>query len=491
MLTGKPIYTVSLLAREVKKLLETSYANIQVEGEISGLSCPISGHQYFNIKDEKAQLRCAFFKNSARLSNIQLADGMQVILSARVSLYEQRGDFQLIVQSVVDAGEGRLRREFERLKVRLGAEGLFDLSRKSVLPSLPRRVGIITSPSGAAIHDMISVFKRRYPSIQILIYPAIVQGEKAIESLVSAIRTADERKECDVLIVARGGGSLEDLWAFNEEAVARAIYQCTIPIVSAVGHETDFSISDLVADARAATPTAAAELLSPDREHLLKVLKGQQLRLFNAMSRQIEALGQQNDMLLSRLGSFKHKSEQDKFRYSILAERFYRLSINLIKDRKLRLSGLISRIYSPKKTLEQRALHYRNLEYALLRAVKSNYSSANSAYSSQHKHLSSVLARNQLQAKTIYLSATIKRLWHNTPQILNDKRNQLEKQVIALQSLSPLQTLARGFATLQVPGQNKIISSVEQVDVGDEIQANLRDGYLHCNIVRKFRNNHD
>ena len=171
----------------------------------------------------------------------------------------------------------------------------------------------------------------------------------------------------------------------------------------------------------------------------------------------------------------------------MLAERFYRLSINLIKDRSLRLSGLTSRIYSPKKTLEQRLQHYRNLEYGLVRAVKSNYSSANYAYNSQHKHLSSVLTRNQLQTKTIYLSATIKRLWHNTPQILNDKRNQLEKQVIALQSLSPLQTLARGFATLQVPGQNKIISSVEQVDVGDEIQANLRDGYLHCNIVRKFR----
>ena len=491
MLTGKPIYTVSLLTREVKKLLETSYANIQVEGEISGLSCPASGHQYFNIKDEKAQLRCAFFRNSVRLSNIQLADGMQVILTARVSLYEQRGDFQLIVQSVVGAGEGRLRREFERLKVRLGAEGLFDLSQKSILPSLPQRVGIITSPSGAAIHDIISVFKRRYPSIQILIYPAIVQGEKATESLVSAIHTADQRNECDVLILARGGGSLEDLWAFNEEAVARAIYDCSIPLVSAVGHETDFSISDLVADIRAATPTAAAELLSPDREHLLKAHRGLQQRLFNAVSRQIEALGQQNDLLLSQLSSFRHKSEQDKYRYSMLAERFFRLSVNLIKDRNLRLSGLISRLHSPKKTLEQRSMHYRNLEYALIRAVKGKYSSASYAYSSQHKHLSSYLTRNLLQTKTMYLSAATKQLRQKTPELLNDKRNQLEKQVIALQTLSPLQTLARGFATLQFPGQHKIITSVEQVNAGDEIQANLRDGYLHCNIVRKYRNDYE
>ncbi|MGB5308570.1 MAG: exodeoxyribonuclease VII large subunit, partial [Arenicellales bacterium] len=278
MLIGKSIYTVSLLTKEVRKLLEASYINIQVEGEVSGLSRPASGHQYFNLKDEYAQLRCVFFKNSARLSNIELADGMQVILTARVSLYEQRGDFQLLVRSIVGSGEGLLRKRFDQLKARLSEEGLFELSDKSTLPSLPRRVGIITSATGAAIHDIISVFKRRYPSIRILVYPALVQGEQAAESLVNAISAADSRKECDVLILARGGGSLEDLWPFNEEIVARAIYNCSIPLVSAVGHETDFSISDLVADARAATPTAAAEMLSPDKSHLSKACKGLQLR---------------------------------------------------------------------------------------------------------------------------------------------------------------------------------------------------------------------
>lgn len=491
MLTGNPIYTVSLLTKEVRKLLEASYVNIQVEGEISGLKRPASGHQYFNLKDESAQLRCVFFKNSARLSNIELADGMQVILTARVSLYEQRGDFQLLVRSIVGSGEGLLRKRFDQLKARLSEEGLFELSNKITLPSLPRRVGIITSATGAAIHDIISVFKRRYPSIRILVYPALVQGEQAAQSLVNAISAADSRKECDVLILARGGGSLEDLWPFNEEIVARAIYNCSIPLVSAVGHETDFSISDLVADARAATPTAAAEMLSPDKSHLSKACKGLRLRLFNAISRQHEALSQQQDLLQARLILFKQQAEQEKYRFDILSQRFSRLSDRMIKDKDIALCGLLSRIHSPKKALDQRAQRCLSLEQRLFRGARHSLSSAKHNYAINYQRLSQKLPTNKIQNQSLILSGVRKRLSNRMPELLQHKTSQLEKQAYALQTLSPLQTLARGFATLQFPGEKAIVSSVDQVKIGDELQANLHNGYLHCKIIRLHRNKHD
>ncbi|GBE07598.1 exodeoxyribonuclease 7 large subunit [bacterium BMS3Bbin11] len=487
MHTGKTIYTVSLLTKEVKRLLEASYTNIQVEGEISGLTRPASGHQYFNLKDENAQLRCVFFKNSARLSPVNLANGMHVILSARVSLYEQRGDFQLIVQAAVDAGEGLLRKKFEQLKARLGAEGLFELTTKNTLPSLPNRVGIITSATGAAIHDIISVFKRRYPAIQLLIYPSMVQGELAAESLVTAINTANTRRECDVLILARGGGSLEDLWPFNEEIVARAIYHCKIPLVSAVGHESDFTISDLVADIRTATPTAAAEMLSPDLEQLSKVYTSLHTRLTNALNRHHEAANQQFDHLHLRLNVFKQQTDRAGYRYSILSKRFSRLSAPLIKERQHQLIALATRIHRPDSSLGQYSQHRLNLELRLDRAIKSHISSSLFSYISQNKRLSHHLPENIVQHKSIYHGAVSKRLWAKIPELLQHRRSQLESKVFALQALSPLQTLARGFATLQILGEQKIVSSVNQVKVGDELQANLQDGYIHCKINKVQR----
>ncbi|MFW2440429.1 MAG: exodeoxyribonuclease VII large subunit [Arenicellales bacterium] len=491
MYTSQSIYTVSLLTKEVKRLLEASYASIQVEGEISGLTRPASGHQYFNIKDENAQLRCVFFKNSARLSPVNLANGMHVVLSARVSLYEQRGDFQLIVQAAVDAGEGLLRKKFEQLKARLSTEGLFDISIKRAIPSLPARVGIITSATGAAIHDIISVFKRRYPAIQLLIYPSLVQGELAAESLVTAINTANNRRECDVLILARGGGSLEDLWPFNEEIVARAIHHCTIPLVSAVGHESDFTISDLVADIRAATPTAAAEMLSPDLVQLLKAYTSLQSRLANALTHRHEAASQQLDLMQLRLNAFKQQADHSIYRYSSLSKRFSRLSVPLIKERKQRLAALTTRIHRPDRMLELQSQHCHNLEQRLDRAIKSRISSSSLAFTSQHKRLSHHLPESIVQHKSIYHGSLNKRLWAKIPELLQHRRSQLESKVSALQALSPLQTLARGFATLQTPGEQKIVSSVNQVNVGEELQANLQDGYIHCKINRIHRNIND
>ncbi|NOY17494.1 MAG: exodeoxyribonuclease VII large subunit [Gammaproteobacteria bacterium] len=491
MHTEKTIYTVSLLAKEVKRLLEASYANIQVEGEISGLTRPASGHQYFNLKDENAQLRCVFFRKSERLSPVCLKNGMHVLLSGRVSLYEQRGDFQLIVQTAVDAGEGLLRKKFEQLKAQLGKEGLFEPATKSTLPSLPSRVGIVTSATGAAIHDIISVFKRRCPAIQLLIYPSVVQGEFAAESLVTAINTANSRRECDVLILARGGGSLEDLWPFNDEILARAIHHCTIPLVSAIGHESDFTISDLVADVRAATPTAAAEMLSPDLVQLSKVCASLHTRLLNALNRHHEAASQQFDHLQLRLNTFRQKVDRDGYHYSILSKRFSRLSALLIKERRYQLAARVNRIHRPDRSLRQYSQDYLNLEQRRDRAIKSLISSSSLTFIYQHKRLSDHLPVHRLQHKSIYHSAVSKRLWANIPALLQYRRTQLESKVFALQALSPLQTLARGFATLQIAGEQKIVSSVNQVKVGDELQANLQDGRIRCIINKVQRNIND
>ena len=268
-LATQNILTVTQLNRATSQLLDNHFLSIFVEGEISNFSAPSSGHLYFSLKDANAQVRCAMFKSQQRRLSFTPSNGKQVVIKARVSLYEPRGDFQLIVEHIEEAGDGALRRAFEALKIKLTAEGLFDTAHKNALPLLPQAIGIITSPTGAAIRDIITVLRRRFTAIPVIIYPVSVQGNNAKHEIVKAISLANERNECDVLILGRGGGSLEDLWAFNEEIVARAIFSSTIPIISAVGHETDITIADFVADHRAATPSAAAEHASPDQQEWL------------------------------------------------------------------------------------------------------------------------------------------------------------------------------------------------------------------------------
>ncbi|MBR9882635.1 MAG: exodeoxyribonuclease VII large subunit, partial [Oceanospirillales bacterium] len=260
--------SVSALNRQVKSLLEHSFLSIQVIGEISNFARPSSGHWYFTLKDAKAQVRCAMFRNSNQRTGFVPREGDEVLVTARVSLYEGRGDYQLICERMEKSGLGQLQQAFDALKAKLDKEGLFDVARKRRLPPHPKHLGVVTSPSGAAIHDILTVLKRRFPGLPVTLYPTAVQGAEAAAQIVSAIELANRHNQCDVLIVGRGGGSLEDLWPFNEESVARAIVASAIPIVSAVGHEVDVSISDLCADQRAATPSAAAELLSPDRPAL-------------------------------------------------------------------------------------------------------------------------------------------------------------------------------------------------------------------------------
>jgi exodeoxyribonuclease VII large subunit len=282
-------------------MLEQGLGRLWVEGEISNIARPASGHVYFTLKDNSAQVRAAFFRQRQRGPTLNFKDGDQILAYGRVSLYEARGDYQLIVERVEFAGEGALKRQFEVLKKKLGAEGLFDEDRKQLLPEFPKRIGVITSASGAAIRDIVSILGRRFPSIPVVVYPAAVQGDAAPAELLAALAAATRRDECDVLIIGRGGGSLEDLMAFNDEQLARAIAACPIPIVSAVGHEIDFTIADFVADVRAPTPSGAAEIVVPDREDWMRALNSLATRIIRLGRRSLEDLGQSLDWLSRRL----------------------------------------------------------------------------------------------------------------------------------------------------------------------------------------------
>lgn len=287
------IYTVSRLNSEVKDLLEDSFAQVWVEGEISNFAAPGSGHWYFSLKDATAQVRCAMFRGSQRNLGFTPKDGLHVLIKARVSLYQNRGEYQLIAEFMEDRGEGKLRRAYELLKKKLEAAGLFADSHKKSIPTFPAQIGVVTSPTGAAIRDILTVLKRRYPCVPVVIYPTLVQGATAAPTIVDAIRIANERAECDVLILARGGGSLEDLWPFNEEMVAHAIYQSSLPIISAIGHEVDFTIADFVADKRAPTPSAAAEIAVPDRLELGQTLKRQEQQISRQLNQKLATFKQQ------------------------------------------------------------------------------------------------------------------------------------------------------------------------------------------------------
>ena len=300
-LPEREVWTVSRLNREVRLLIETGLPALWIEGEVSNLARPASGHLYFSLKDEAAQVRCALWRSGALKLSFTPRNGMQLLVRARVSVYEPRGEYQLIVERAEEAGEGALRRRFEELKARLRAEGLFEETLKRPLPALPRRIGIVTSPSGAAIRDILHILRRRFPAVPVLIYPVPVQGEGAAAKIAAMLALASERAECDVLILARGGGSLEDLWSFNEEVVARAIRACEIPVVSGVGHETDVTIADFAADRRAPTPSGAAEIAVPDAAEWLKRLNRDRGRLHNAIARKlrlkVERLGWQRRRL--------------------------------------------------------------------------------------------------------------------------------------------------------------------------------------------------
>lgn len=293
--------SVSELNRKARALLERGIARLWVEGEISNMARPASGHIYFSLKDETAQVSAAWFRQRQRGPAIGFKNGDKVLAYGRVSIYEARGNYQLIVEQMEPAGEGVLKQRFEALKKKLQGEGLFDEDRKRPLPAMPTRIGVITSPTGAAVRDIVSVLGRRFPSVPVVIYPAAVQGDAAPAELIDALATAVRRDDCDVLILGRGGGSLEDLWAFNDEGLARAIADCPIPVISAVGHEVDFTIADFVADVRAPTPSGAAEIVVPDQQDWLRRINVLAARLARVGERTVEDRAQQVDWFSSRM----------------------------------------------------------------------------------------------------------------------------------------------------------------------------------------------
>lgn len=362
-ITTRTIYSVSRLNQEARDLLEDVFPLLWVQGEVSNLSRPGSGHVYFSLKDPGAQIRCALFLNRAALFRNHLRNGQQLLVRGRISLYEPRGDFQLIVEYVEDAGAGALRLAFEQLRLRLEQEGLFAPDRKQALPRFPNRIGVITSPSGAAIRDVLTTLRRRCSSLPVLIHPVPVQGDGAAERIAAAIRLASQRRDCDVLLLVRGGGSLEDLDAFNQEVVARAIYACTIPLVTGIGHETDVTIADFAADLRAATPTAAAELTSPDRLEWLHKIQLLNDRLERALRRALLERRQRVDELTRRLirQQPRRRLQDNAQRLDELSQRLRQALHNRLQTAELRLRHLSGQLHalSPLSTL--------NRGYAILR----------------------------------------------------------------------------------------------------------------------------
>lgn len=435
------IFSVSELCHEARLLLEGTFLTLTIEGEISNLSRPASGHIYFTLKDDQAQVQCAMFRTQMRKVGFKPDNGMRVTLKARVSLYEARGNFQLIVERMTPAGEGALQQQFEALKKKLSDEGLYDPAFKKPLPELPSKIGVITSPSGAAIHDILTVLNKRFPALPVLIYPVSVQGDNAKNEIVQAIQLANERLDCDVIILARGGGSLEDLWSFNEEIVARAIHQSTLPIISAVGHEVDVTIADFVADHRAATPSAAAETVSPDKQQWFSHFSYLADQLADAINDQLHEKNQRIVQLQHRLGRAHpgaqlqmHEQRLDDYRARLL-----QTPKHLIQQHKLTLSELSTRLFDNNPTRE-------------LERIKSR------------------LISNQ------------QRLLAPLQQKLHRSRLRFAECSKGLEALSPLATLSRGYSISKRDDDGSIIKSIKQVTTGDNILVQVSDGTLNTRV---------
>lgn len=434
----RDIFTVSRLNRSVRELIEGHFGAVWVEGELSNLARPASGHWYFTLKDAGAQVRCAMFRTRNQHLGFQPADGTQVLAYARVGMYEPRGEYQLIVEQLEPAGEGLLRLKLEALKRKLAAEGLFDRDRKRALPAWPHRIGVITSPTGAAVRDVLTVLHRRSPGIPVIVYPTAVQGAAAAPEIVRALHHANRRAECAVLIMTRGGGSLEDLWAFNEEAVVRAVCDSAIPIVSAIGHEIDFTLTDFAADARAATPSAAAEICSPDGIETLRAVGQMERRLCAAIKQQLAVQTRRERDLRRRLVHPGRRIEEAYQRVDELSRRLPQAVTTALRLRSARLGALQAGLsaHNPQRVIalmaERLAHHQRRLTAAWA-------------------------------ARATVLSARV------------------DNSVRALRTVSPLATLERGYAIVS-DGSGNILREAETTAVGAEVNARLARGQLVCRI---------
>ncbi len=431
------VYTVSRLNRLCRFLLSETFGSITVEGEISNFTAASSGHLYFTLKDSDAQVRCAMFKPQARLSPHRPQNGDHVQVKAQVSLYEPRGDYQLIVERIEPAGDGALALAFERLKQKLASEGLFDQAHKQPLPALPRTVGVITSPSGAAIRDILSVLKRRFPAIEVILFPVKVQGAEARDEIVHALRLANRLKACDVLIVGRGGGSSEDLWTFNEEAVVRAIYASQIPVVAAIGHEIDITLSDFVADLRAPTPSAAAEAISPDQTEWGLRIERLAARLARTVRQRLAQTRMRTEHQEKRLGQL-HPAQRLHTQLQRLDELELRLNRSTAQQQHFRrrhITELTNRLLGtrPEQRLHHLELHCTQLERRLATVWRRQF--------------------EQGQQRVLRLSQT-------------------------LHGVSPLATLARGYSITRRADTGAVLLSSQHCPPGTRLLTQLADGEL-------------
>lgn len=436
---NRTVLTVSDLNSEVALMLSRSFGLLWLEGEISNFSRPASGHFYFSLKDSKAQVRCAMFRNKNMALRLKPQNGMQVMVRARIGLYEPRGEFQIVVEHMEEAGAGELQRQFEALKASLAAGGLFDQEHKKPLPFLPEAIGVITSPSGAAIRDILQVLERRAPQVPVYIYPVAVQGRSAATQIETAIRLANKQARCDVLIVGRGGGSMEDLWSFNERNVVMAIHESKIPVISAVGHEVDVTISDFVADVRAATPSVAAELAVPEMKELRLQATQRHVRLINAMRRNLQtrqqALQLQEQKLSHQRPAYRLQQQQQKL--DELEQRLKR-SVSLRLERQsARLSQLETKLQSvsPQRLLANR------------------------------------------QQKTTQLEQRLQQLMQRQFQ---GHQSQLAVLAARLNSVSPLNTLQRGYSITQDAKTGAVIQRVDQAHLGQTLNIRVEDGQLQA-----------
>ena len=436
----KKVLSVSELNRLVRNVIETNFPSVWIEGEISNFSCPSSGHWYLTLKDERSQIRCAMFKNANYKTNFQPKDGQLVLINCNPGIYEARGEFQLVINTMEEAGFGILQRKFDELKMKLSNEGLFDVSYKQELPKNPSIVGVITSPTGAAIKDILSVMKRRFPLTKVLIYPTAVQGDGAAQQIQQCIINANQQKTCDILILSRGGGSIEDLWPFNDELVAREVFKSEIPIISAVGHEIDFTITDFVSDFRAPTPSAAAEIVTDDQNKLHCFFSDSQVQLGRLIRRYINTATQ--------LITIKRKMLSDPRR--------------VLRDNQQSLDQLETRLKKGQKIILREKKYLLNF-YA--DKIKGN------------------APTQAIQLKKANIDTLIDKIFKAVDLKLMECQKNLSNLTKVIDAVSPLNVLDRGYAILQNKNR-EVITSTNMVSASEKIDARLKDGSVSMRVIK-------
>lgn len=439
------VISVSELNKKAKSLLDKGIPKLWIEGEISNLAKPASGHMYFSLKDEMSQIRCAWFKQRQLQNTLNIVNGSKMLALGKIGLYEPRGEYQFIVEKMEIAGEGDLKRKYEDLKRKLSAEGIFSEENKSELPNLPKRIGVITSPSGAAVQDILTVLNRRFPIIPIIIFPVAVQGEQAAPQIQNALEKANFRADCDLLILARGGGSLEDLWAFNEEIVARAIFDSEIPIISAIGHETDVTISDFTADLRAPTPSGAAELAVPDQHDWIKSIDNISEKINTIITQQINSKSQLSDWINKRLSQS-----------------------------------------SPMMTVKRQIEKSNNLQKMLSSSILQNLSRQEKNIHQLKSNLNEVSPRLKIHTQLSRIKELNQKITSCSDHLLEGLNNRIKLASKTLNSVSPLRTLDRGYAIARDAKTKNVIMSADTIEIENDIEVKLAKGEIKVTVIEKY-----